>query len=89
MRTFRQGRVTARADVDLNASRLLVLNRSGSISVIDPQVDFAITQMQTVIPLPGVPADWRLSRDGRTLFVSLPLYSAIAVVDTTTLRSRP
>lgn len=85
VKSFAQGRVTARADVDLNASRLLVLNRSGSISVIDPQVDFAITQMQAVIPLPGVPADWALSRDGGTLFVSLPVYAAVAVIDTATL----
>lgn len=79
---YAQGRVTHRADADLNASRLMVLSRSGTISVIDPQVDFTITQMQTVIQLPGVPADWALSGDRKSLFVSLPMASAVAVIDT-------
>ncbi|MEZ5779493.1 MAG: hypothetical protein R3E44_14145 [Paracoccaceae bacterium] len=81
-RLFTQGRVTARPDVDLNASKLLVLNRDGSIAVVNPQVDFTITQMEGVIPLPGVPADWALAADGQTLFVSLPVYGAVAVIDT-------
>lgn len=78
---FTQGRVTSRPDVDLNAARLLVLNRDGSILVVDPQVDFTITQIESVIPLPGVPADWALSTDGDTIFVALPLYNAVAVID--------
>ncbi|MGB5560330.1 MAG: hypothetical protein WBN04_20240 [Paracoccaceae bacterium] len=81
-RLFTQGRVTARPDVDLNASRLLVLNRDGSVAIVNPQVDFTITQMEGVIPLPGVPADWAMSDDGQTVFVSLPVYGAIAVIDT-------
>lgn len=79
---YAQGRVTHRADADLNASRLLTMSRSGAIALIDPQIDFTITQMQSVIQLPGIPADWALSRDQRTLFVSLPMASAIAVIDT-------
>ncbi len=79
---FTQGRVTARPDVDLNASKLLVLNRDGSIAIVNPQVDFTITQMEGVIPLPGVPADWALAEDSQTLFVSLPIYGAVAVIDT-------
>lgn len=81
---YAQGRVTHRADADLNASRLLTMSRSGAISLIDPQIDFTITQMQSVIQLPGIPADWALSPDQRTLFVSLPMASAIAVIDTAT-----
>ncbi|MEO8500853.1 MAG: hypothetical protein ABI565_08045 [Vicinamibacteria bacterium] len=79
---FTQGRVTARPDVDLNASRMLVLNRDGSIAIVNPQVDFTITQMEGVIPLPGVPADWAKSDDGQTVFVSIPVYGAVAVIDT-------
>ncbi len=79
---FTQGRVTARPDVDLNAAKLLVLNREGSIAIVNPQVDFTITQMEGVIPLPGVPADWALAADRQTLFVSLPVYGAVAVIDT-------
>jgi DNA-binding beta-propeller fold protein YncE len=78
---YAQGRVTARADVDLNASRLLILNRDGSLALVNPQVDFTITQMEGVLPLPGVPADWTMGPDGRTVFISLPVYGAVAVVD--------
>ena len=81
-RLFTQGRVTARPDVDLNGSKLLVLNRDGSIAIVNPQVDFTITQMEGVIPLPGVPADWALAGDRQTLFVSLPVFGAVAVIDT-------
>ncbi len=81
-RLFTQGRVTQRPDVDLNAARLLVLARSGMVAVVNPQVDFTITQMEGVIPLPGVPADWALSEDGSSLFVSLPVAADVAVIDT-------
>ena len=79
---FTQGRVTARPDVDLNAAKMMILNRDGTIGIADPQVDFTITQMQAVVPLPGVPADWVMGADGVTLFVSLPVFGAVAVVDT-------
>jgi DNA-binding beta-propeller fold protein YncE len=78
---FTQGRVTARPDVDLNTSRMLVLNRDGTVAIVNPQVDFTITQMEGVIPLPGVPADWAKSDDGQTVYVSLPVYGAVAVID--------
>lgn len=78
---FSQGRVTARPDVDLNASRVLILNRDGTLVMVNPQVDFTITQMEGVLPLPGVPADWAMGPDGRTVFVSLPVYGAVAVID--------
>lgn len=83
---FRQGRVTARPDVDLNASKMLVLDRNGAVAVVDPQVDFTITQMQKVIPLPGAAADWALAPDGSTLFVAIPVYGAVAVIDTKSLQ---
>ncbi len=78
---FSRGRVTARPDVDLNASRLMILNRDGTVVLVNPQIDFTITQMENVIPLPGVPADWAMARDGRTVFVSLPVFGAVAVID--------
>ncbi len=76
---FAQGRVTARPDVDLNAAKMLILNRDGTIGIANPQIDFTITQLEGVVPLPGVPADWALS--GETLFVTLPVYGALAVID--------
>ena len=79
---FTQGRVTARPDVDLNANKLLILNRDGTIGIANPRVDFTITQLESVIPLPGVPADWAMAADRQTLLVSLPIYSSVAVIDT-------
>ena len=79
---FTQGRVTARPDVDLNAAKMMILNRDGSIGIADPQIDFTITQLQGIVPLPGVPADWTMSADGQILFVSLPVFGSVAVVDT-------
>jgi hypothetical protein len=81
---FAQGNVTTRPDVDLNENKLLILSRDGTISMVNPQIDFTITQMEKVIPLPAVPADWRMSADGGSLFVSLPVLNAIAVVDIST-----
>ncbi|MEZ5933511.1 MAG: YncE family protein [Alphaproteobacteria bacterium] len=81
VKLFNQGRVTARPDVDLNGSRLMILNRDGSIGIADPEIDFTITQLEHVIPLPGVPADWAMSADRQTLFVTLPIFGAIAVID--------
>ncbi|MDN5926204.1 MAG: hypothetical protein L0I29_03935 [Hyphomicrobiales bacterium] len=76
-----RGNLTTRPDVDFNASRLLVLDRMGAVSVVDPQVDFTITQMQKIIPLPGAVADWALSADQAHLFVSVPAYGTVAVLD--------
>lgn len=81
-RLFTQGLVTARPDVNLNASKLMILNREGTIGFANPQVDFTITQLESIIPLPGVPADWIMAADQQTLFVSLPVYGAVAVIDT-------
>ncbi len=81
---FAQGNVTSRPDVDLNENKLLILSGDGTISMVNPQIDFTITQMEKVIPLPATPADWELSQSGESLFVSLPVFNAIAVIDTNT-----
>lgn len=83
---FSQGRLTTRPDVDLNVSKMMILYRDGSIGIANPQVDFTITQLEKVIPLPGVPADWVMTADGQMVFVSLPLYGAIAVINTRSLQ---
>ncbi len=84
-RLLARGNVTAKADVDLNSYKLLLLNADRAIAVVNPHVDFTITNMESVIPLPGEPFDWRMSGDGSTVFVSLPSLDLAIGIDTLTL----
>ena len=84
-RILARGNVTATADVDLNSYKLLLLNADRAIAVVNPHVDFTITNMERVIPLPGEPFDWRMSGDGTTVFVSLPSLDLLIGIDTLTI----
>jgi len=84
IRTFMGGLLSARPDVDLNSYMLLTLNHDSTISVINPLVTFSRTQLESLIVLPGVGADWVLSPDREKLYVTLPEKSAVAVVSTVT-----
>ena len=83
-----EGRLAGRAEADLNRFLLLALNGDASISFIDPQVAFSRTRLEALLALPSPGADWALSRDGGTLYVSMPDADAVAVVDTATHRLR-
>jgi YVTN family beta-propeller protein len=80
IRTFMGGLLSARPDVDLNSYLLLTLNHDNTISVINPLVSFSRTQLESLIMLPGTGADWVLSGNKETLYVTLPEQSAVAVV---------
>lgn len=82
IRSFLQGSFRARPDVDLNAYFILALNRDASISVIDPIVSFGTSKLLTLVMLSNPGEDWVLSRDGRKLFVTIPMSNQVAVVDT-------
>ncbi len=84
IRTFMGGLLSARPDIDLNSYLLLTLNHDATISVINPLVSFSRTQLENLITLPGTGADWALSPDKETLYVTLPEQSAVAVVSTVT-----
>ncbi len=81
-RLLARGNVTAKADVDLNSYKLLMLNADRAVSVVNPHVDFTITNMERVIPLPGTPFDWRMSGDASTVFVTLPTLDLAVAIDT-------
>ncbi|MCF7700783.1 hypothetical protein [Loktanella sp. M215] len=81
-RLLARGNVTAKADVDLNSYKLLMLNADRAVSVVNPHVDFTITNMEKVIPLPAAPFDWRMSGDGSTVFVTLPTLDLAVAIDT-------
>ena len=82
IRTFMGGLLSARPDIDLNSYLLLTLNHDSTISVINPLVSFSRTQLENLVTLPGPGADWVLSKDKETLYVTLPEQSAVAVVST-------
>jgi YVTN family beta-propeller protein len=84
VKAFTQGSFTARPDVDLNSYYILALNREASISVIDPIVSFGSSKLFALVTLNNPGEDWVLSRDGRKLFVTMPMSNQVAVVDTAT-----
>jgi YVTN family beta-propeller protein len=84
IRSFMGGLLSARPEVDLTGFQLLTINHDNTISVINPQVAFSKTKLESLIVLPGPGADWALSKDKKYVYVTLPEQSAVAVVDTTT-----
>jgi YVTN family beta-propeller protein len=82
--TFMGGLLSARPDIDLNSYLLLTLNHDSTISFINPLVSFSRTQLESLVTLPGVGADWALSPDKQTIYVTLPGQSAVAAVNTIT-----
>jgi YVTN family beta-propeller protein len=84
IKTFIQGSLRARPDVDLNSYYLLALNSEPNISVIDPLVGFGGTKLVTLVMLSSPGEDWAITRDQERLFVSMPASNQVAVVDTNT-----
>lgn len=86
IRRLAGGSLGARADIDLNSFLLLTLNHDKTISVINPQVSFNATKLESLIVLPGRGADWVLSKDNKFLYVTIPDVGMVAIIDTTTRR---
>ena len=70
------------AELDLNVYYVLTLNANGTIGVVDPLFGYGGTKLLAMIPLKSPGADWQLSTDEFTVFVSLPESNEVAVVDT-------
>ncbi|MFQ5613430.1 MAG: YncE family protein [Anaerolineae bacterium] len=80
---YLRGTLGARPDIDLNGYFILALNNDGSISVIDPMIDVGgMTQLYKMMMLARPGEDWAMSRDDRTLLVTMPRTGQVAVVDT-------
>lgn len=86
IRRLAAGRLSVRAEIDLNRYVVATLNHDKTISVIDPQLDFSATKLESLVSLPGVGADWVLSQDQSLLYVTIPDEALVAVVDTRTRR---
>jgi YVTN family beta-propeller protein len=84
IRTFMGGLLSARANLDLNSYLLLTINHDNTISIINPQVAFSVTKLESIIELPGAGADWTLSKQSDFLYVTLPGQSSIAVINAIT-----
>ncbi|MBI2862970.1 MAG: YncE family protein [Chloroflexi bacterium] len=83
VRSYAQGSLGFRPDLDLNSYYVLALNEDASISVIDPLLGVSgISQLYAMVYLKDVGLDWAFSADGRLLFVSLPRAGQVAVVNT-------
>ncbi|HEX7317708.1 MAG TPA: cytochrome D1 domain-containing protein [Pyrinomonadaceae bacterium] len=84
IKTFLQGSMRARPDVDLNSYYVLALNSEPNISVIDPLLGFGGTKLVTLVMLNSPGEDWTITTDQERLFVSMPASNQVAVVDTNT-----
>ena len=84
IRSFLSGSLQARPEADLNTYRVIILNRGGTVSVIDPLLGFGGSKLITLVLLGGEGADWVLTTDQQTLFISLPLANEVVAVDTST-----
>ena len=80
---YLQGIVGVRPMIDLNSHFLLILNSDTSISVIDPAVGITgVTNLFAQINLSRPGADWAKTESQKRIFVSMPLASKVALVDT-------
>jgi YVTN family beta-propeller protein len=84
---FLGGGLNYRPLLDLTSYYILVMNKDASISVIDPVLGLkGITHLYTMVLLQSPGEDWIKSRDGKTLFVSMPRAGKVAAVDTDSFR---
>lgn len=70
------------ADLDLNVYYVLTLNSNATVTVVDPLFGYGSTKLLALIQLKTPGADWALTEDESTLFVSLPESNEVAVIDT-------
>ena len=82
--TFMGGLLSSRPDIDLNSYLILTINHDNTISVINPQLAFSITKLESLIVLPGAGADWVLSKTNDFLYLTLPDQSSVVVINTIT-----
>lgn len=78
------GLLSTRADVDLNAYKIVTLNHDNTVSFINPQVAFSLTKLEALITLPGAGSGWALSANKDFLYVAMPEQYALAVINTNT-----
>ena len=84
VQSFLGGSLQARPEADLNKYAIITLNRDGTVAVIDPLQGFGGSKLLALVLLGAEGADWSLTPDQQTLFVSVPSLNEVVVVDTQT-----
>lgn len=82
IQSFMQPGLSKSPDIDLNTYFILALNHEPNISVIDPLSGFRGSRLYSLISLPSSGEDWVMSADNKRLYISMPLVSQVAVIDT-------
>ena len=84
VKSFLGGSLQARPEADLNKYAIITLNRDGTVAVIDPLQSFGGSKLLALVLLGAEGADWSLTPDQQTLFVSVPSLNEVVVIDTQT-----
>lgn len=87
VKTFLEGSLFSRAELDLNSYYVLALNEDPTITVVDPLFSYGNSKLLALIDLKSPGDDWVTTRDQKLLFVSMPLAGQIAVIDAETWRA--
>jgi DNA-binding beta-propeller fold protein YncE len=82
IKSFLGGSLQARPEADLNTYAIITLNRDGTVAVIDPLLGFGGSKLLALVILGGEGADWTLTPDQQTLFVSVPVLNEVVAIDT-------
>ncbi len=83
VKSFLQGTLAFKPDLDLNSYFILTLNNDATISVIDPiRGVTGFTQLYAMVILPRPGENWVFGRDQQLLYVTMPKADQVAVVDT-------
>jgi YVTN family beta-propeller protein len=77
-----EGGIFSRAEADLTAYYMLVLNDDATISVVDPRFGFGDSKLLAMTPLPSPGFDWALNNSQTRLFVSSPIAGKVTVIET-------
>ena len=83
-RQFTAGSLGSRADIDLNAYRLVTLNQDNTVAFINPFVSLQNSKLESIVQLSGTGYDWVLVPDHHRLVVTLRDRDSVAVLDTHT-----
>lgn len=80
------GSLGGRADVDMNAYRLVTLNQDNTVAFINPMVSLQNSKLEAIVQLPAAGYDWVFAPRHQRLVVSLRDAGTLAVIDTMTRR---
>ncbi len=85
--SFLSGGLLSRPLLDLTGYWVLTMDREGSVSVLDPSVQFAgRSSLYSAIQLGAPPFDWAKTADDALLFVALPSRNEVATIDLRSLK---